>query len=66
MNSMVVYLCKYVSVMQLQLTCTYKLILFELDVNMFDRIVQQMNKIDDEKYVVDIKQEYRTRIMNID
>ena len=66
LNCMVVFLWKYVPHMQLQLTCTYQLIWFELDVKMFVRIVQQMKQIDDEKYVVDIKQEYRMRIMNID
>ena len=42
------------------------IILFKRDVKMFVRIVQQMKQIDDEKYVVDIKQEYRMRLMNID
>ena len=42
------------------------IILFKRDVKMFVRIVQQMKRIDFEKYLVDIKQDDSMRIMSID
>ena len=42
------------------------IILFKRDVKMSVRIVQQMKRIDFEKYLVDIKQDNCMRIMSID
>ena len=42
------------------------IILFKRDVKMFVRIVQQMKRIDFEKYLVAIKQDDSMRIMSID